>query len=52
MKKISFFLLMVFTAGIAFAQNVTFTQTVKGTILDEQSGNVLSNATVMIEGCH
>ena len=32
------------------AQNIALTQTVKGTVLDEQSGSVLSNATVMIEG--
>ena len=32
------------------AQHTTLTQTVKGTVIDEQSGNVLSNATVVIEG--
>lgn len=42
--------MMVFTSAIIFAQNVKFTQTVKGTIIDEQSGNVLSNATVIIDG--
>ena len=32
------------------AQNIALTQTVKGIVLDEQSGSVLSNATVVIEG--
>jgi hypothetical protein len=35
---------------VFFAQDNMFTQTVKGVITDEQSGNVLSNATVMIDG--
>jgi hypothetical protein len=50
MKKLSFFILMVLTTHIITAQNISLTQTVKGTIIDEQSGNVLTNATVTIEG--
>jgi hypothetical protein len=38
------------TIGFLPAQNISLTQTVKGTILDEQSGNVLAGATVVIEG--
>src|SRR5262249_42892487 len=36
--------------SIVYAQGIGLTQTVKGTIIDEQSGNVLSNATVIVEG--
>jgi hypothetical protein len=32
------------------AQNALLTQTVKGTVIDEQSGNVLRNATVVVDG--
>jgi hypothetical protein len=32
------------------AQTATLTQTVKGTVIDEQSGHVLRNATVTVEG--
>jgi hypothetical protein len=49
MKRVLFIsALMVITLCVG-AQNNTLTQTVKGTVIDEQSGNVLSNATVLIE---
>jgi len=41
---------MVCTATAACAQHLQFTQTIKGVVIDEQSGNILSNVTVMIEG--
>jgi CarboxypepD_reg-like domain len=41
-------LLLLFTTKI-LAQNASFSQIVKGTIVDEQSGNVLANATVILE---
>ena len=50
MRKIAFIIVSVFAAGITYAQSITLFQTVKGTIIDEQSGNVLSNATVVVEG--
>ena len=50
MKKLLLFALSVFCIGTIAAQNISFTQTVKGTILDEQSGNVLNGATVTVEG--
>lgn len=50
MKKLSFFILMVLTTHIITAQSISLTQTVKGVIIDEQSGNVLNNASVIIEG--
>ena len=50
MKKIVFFIITLFLPAIMIAQDITLTQTVKGTVIDEQSGNVLSNATVVIEG--
>jgi hypothetical protein len=52
MKKTLLVLIMILSIGITSAQNITLTQTVRGTVFDEQSGNVLSNATVMIEGVH
>ena len=52
MKKTLLMLTMLLSIGITSAQDVMLTQTVKGTILDAQSGNVLSNATVTIEGIH
>ncbi len=50
MKQIAFFIITTFITGVLQAQHTTLTQTVKGTVFDEQSGNVLSNATVVIEG--
>ena len=49
MRKILFLLMMVFVTSINNAQDIYLSQTVKGTVIDEQSGNVLSNATVTIE---
>lgn len=50
MKRIAIFILLMFTTYIIKAQDISLRQTVKGTIIDEQSGNVLSSATVMVEG--
>jgi hypothetical protein len=41
---------MLSAAFITNAQHTYLTQVVKGTVIDDQSGNVLSNATVIIEG--
>ncbi|MFI5130441.1 MAG: carboxypeptidase regulatory-like domain-containing protein [Chitinophagales bacterium] len=49
MKKIVFILMTLFVASINNAQDIYLSQTIKGTVIDEQSGNVLSNATVTIE---
>lgn len=38
------------STGILHAQNISLTQTVRGTILDEQSGNILAGANVTVEG--
>jgi CarboxypepD_reg-like domain/TonB-dependent Receptor Plug Domain len=48
MKKTVLFLFLFFTAFISIAQNVLFTQTIKGLILDEQSGNVLQSTTISL----
>ena len=45
-------LLIILNIGVASAQDVTLKQIVRGTVYDEQSGSVLSNATVMIEGLY
>src|SRR5688572_5968660 len=50
MKRIAIFILLMFTTYIIKAQDMSLMQTVKGTIIDEQSGNVLSSVTVIIEG--
>ncbi|MEQ1676319.1 MAG: TonB-dependent receptor [Chitinophagaceae bacterium] len=50
MRKIVFLLGIVLLPFIMLAQNVSLSQTIKGTIVDEQSGNILANATVMLEG--
>ncbi|MBI5856149.1 MAG: TonB-dependent receptor [Sphingobacteriales bacterium] len=50
MKKILLLLAMVFNTLSLLAQNAALTQTVKGTVMDEQSGNVLAGATVTIDG--
>ena len=50
MKKITFFVILLFHGGIIFSQSLSLTQVVRGTILDEQSGNVLRSATILVEG--
>lgn len=50
MKKILFFSWMLCCAGILYAQDIALTQTVRGTIIDEQSGNILRHATVTLVG--
>ena len=43
-------MMISFSANMLVAQDAALKQTIKGTIIDEQSGNVLSNVTVMVEG--
>lgn len=50
MKKIVFLSGIVLLPFIMLAQNASLSQTIKGTVVDEQSGNILANATVMLEG--
>jgi len=50
MKKTPFFLVMLLATLLAAAQNNLLTQTVKGTVTDEQSGNVLGDVTIVLEG--
>jgi len=52
MKKILLMLIMILTISITSAQDITLTQTVRGMVVDAQSGNVLRDATVIIEGIH
>jgi hypothetical protein len=49
MRKIIFLATLFFSAFITNAQNILFTQTVKGIITDEQSGSVLQNITVSVD---
>jgi CarboxypepD_reg-like domain/TonB-dependent Receptor Plug Domain len=49
MKRLLFISALTVLTLCASAQNNILTQTVKGTVIDEQSGNILSNATVLIE---
>lgn len=50
MKQLIGIAAMLVITCMAAAQEVSLTQTVKGIIIDEQSGNVLQHATVTIEG--
>ena len=50
MKLVALLILAMFIACALVAQRPALTQTVRGTVTDEQSGNVLSNANVVIEG--
>lgn len=50
MKKILLAGLLLCLGGMVMSQDLNYRQTVRGTIVDEQSGNVLSNVTVTIEG--
>lgn len=50
MRRILFMLLLATIAGIATAQEINFTQTIKGTVIDEQSGNVIGDVTIRVEG--
>ncbi|MEO6330191.1 MAG: carboxypeptidase regulatory-like domain-containing protein, partial [Ginsengibacter sp.] len=49
MKKNLLAVLMMFASSIVLAQQVPLRQTIKGTIIDEQSGNVLHGATIITE---
>jgi len=50
MKKGLLAVLLFCLGGIVTAQDINYRQTIRGTVVDEQSGNVLSNITVTIEG--
>src|SRR5258706_7967150 len=50
MKKNLLLATMLFTAFTVSAQEISLTQTVKGTIIDEKSGNILHNAKIVLEG--
>jgi Carboxypeptidase regulatory-like domain/TonB-dependent Receptor Plug Domain len=49
MKALFFSLLLACSISLSYAQQVSFTQTIKGTVIDEQSGNILSGVTVSVE---
>lgn len=49
MKKALLSLILVIPVQFSFSQQIYLTQTIKGTVTDEQSGQVLSNVTVSIE---
>src|SRR5437667_12718277 len=49
MKKLSIVTILLFSFIISNAQSALFTQTVKGVVLDDQSGNVLQNITVSVD---
>ena len=50
MKKIVLLIITVFASTTIFSQGISLTQVIKGTIVDEQSGSVLHNASVILEG--
>lgn len=49
-KQITLLTIFIISYFIAGAQQVLFTQTVKGIVTDEQSGNILTGVTVTAEG--
>ena len=49
MKKILNSVLLFTISFIAHSQNLVFTQTIKGTVIDEQSGSFLGNVSLVIE---
>ena len=49
MKQTIIFIGLLLTAFFTYAQNTGFTQTIKGIVTDEQSGNSLENITVVID---
>lgn len=50
MKNYIFFCLALFSSVLVTAQNNYLTQTVKGTVIDEQSTHVLDGVTIMVDG--
>lgn len=50
MKRMLLAVLVLCLGGMALSQDINYRQTIRGIILDEQSGNVLSNVTVTVEG--
>ena len=50
MKKLILLSITILSILVSVAQNQLFTQTVKGTVMDDQSGNALAGVTVSIEG--
>ena len=49
MKKNVLLIGMLLASFIISAQDISLTQILKGTVIDEQSGSVLPNATVLLE---
>ncbi len=50
MKKLTLFTIWLLAALLSFGQSTTLTQTVKGTVIDNQSGYPIGNVTVTVEG--
>lgn len=49
MKKLTVLIVLFISTMTAVAQNSSFTQTIKGTVIDEQSGNILEGVTVTVD---
>lgn len=50
MKKFILLIAAACSFLTGLAQNNSFTQTIKGTVIDDQSGNVLAGVTITVEG--
>jgi hypothetical protein len=50
MKKLSISCIVLFASVLSMAQTNTFTQTIKGIVIDDQSGSALAGVTVSIDG--
>jgi hypothetical protein len=49
-KQLIIFTLLLFSFDLTNAQTTALTQTVKGVVIDEQSGSILAGVTVSLEG--
>jgi hypothetical protein len=49
MKKFLIFTIAFFSFKFTYAQSVGFTQTIRGIVIDEQSGNTLAGATLIVD---
>lgn len=49
MKKLTVLMVLFISVLNAAAQNSSFTQTIKGTVIDEQSGNILEGVTITVD---
>lgn len=50
MRKIISSVLLFMISFLSYTQNTVFTQTIRGTVLDEQSGHTIGSVTITVDG--